>query len=99
MLGQITEHLARVFPEMAREPFSAALRDGHDRELASRLDVALSVFVTKEASFFRKKYGFERLRKGGDNLAIFLMIRMDNMWSGMGPDCVWVAWPRFETIV
>ena len=48
---------------------------------------------------FQEENGFAWLWKGGDNLAIFLMIRMDNMWSGMGPDCVWVAWPRFVTIV
>ena len=38
--GQVKEYIAKVFPELAREPFSPAFRVPHDRELTSQFGVA-----------------------------------------------------------
>ena len=52
LLGQIVQHVTKVFPELAIEHLPPAFRDPHDMELAFPFYVALTLYVVYEASFF-----------------------------------------------
>ena len=47
---------------------------------------------------FQEENGFAWLWKGGDILAIFLMLETDKKRGGMGLDCVQAVRPHFVTI-